>query len=117
MGLMRFLLAMAVVVGHIGPSASDFALLPGNLAVEVFFSISGFYMSLILTGKYHDRTTFYVNRFLRLYPVYLIVSVATWAWLLFVWMYLGKFPTNSWTDAYEQMSRWQVILLVISNWS
>ncbi len=81
MGLMRFLLAMAVVVTHIGPDAADFALIPANLAVEVFFAISGFYMSLILTAKYQDRTTFYVNRFLRLYPVYLIVSIATWAWM------------------------------------
>src|SRR5258705_9507951 len=109
MGLMRFLLAMAVVVGHMASSMDTaYALIPGTLAVEVFFSISGFYMSLILTGKYHDRTTFYVNRFLRLYPVYLIVSVATWLWFLFIWMYLGKLPTNSWINAYEHMSWWQV---------
>jgi peptidoglycan/LPS O-acetylase OafA/YrhL len=95
MGCMRFLLAIAVVTEHIGPSAVSFALIPGPLAVEVFFAISGFYMSLILTGKYHDRTTFYVNRFLRLYPTYLIVCVATWVWFLFEWAFLGKLPTNS----------------------
>ena len=77
MGLMRFLLAMAVVIAHTGAITVNFALIPANLAVEVFFAISGFYMSLIVTGKYRDRTTFYINRFLRLYPVYLIVSVAT----------------------------------------
>jgi peptidoglycan/LPS O-acetylase OafA/YrhL len=117
MGLMRFLLAMAVVVGHMGPSGAHFALIPGTLAVEVFFAISGFYMSLILTGKYRDRTTFYVNRFLRLYPVYFIVILATWAWFLFTWIYLGKLPTNSWVEAYGHMSSGQVASLVISNWT
>lgn len=118
MGLLRFLLAIAVVVGHIKVRFDvHFALLPGDLAVEVFFSISGFYMSLILTDKYHDRTTFYLNRFLRLYPVYLIVSVATWLWFFFTWMYLGKLPTNAWIDTYEHLSWWQVAPLVISNWT
>ena len=115
MGLMRFLLAMAVVVSHIQPA--HFALMTANIAVNVFFCISGFYMSLILTGKYHDRTTFYVNRYLRLYPVYLIVSLATWAWFLFAWMYVGHIPINSWIDLYEQMSWWQKLLLAISNWT
>lgn len=117
MGLMRFLLAIAVVISHSDLSSAPFALIPGYLAVEVFFSISGFYMSLILTEKYRDRTMFYVNRFLRLYPVYLVVSVATWAWFVFVWMYLGKLPANSWIDAYEHMSWWQVVLLMIGNWT
>ena len=83
----------------------------------MFFAISGFYMSLILTSKYHDRTTFYVNRFLRLYPTYLIVCVATWLWFLFEWTYLCKLPTNSWIDPYEHMSWWQIASLVISNWT
>jgi peptidoglycan/LPS O-acetylase OafA/YrhL len=120
MGLMRFLLATAVVVNHItfmDPDAANIPLIPGTTAVEVFFSISGFYMSLILTGKYHDCRTFYVNRFLRLYPVYLTVTLATWAWFLFVWRYLGKQPTNDWIDAYQHMSWWQVALLVASNWT
>jgi peptidoglycan/LPS O-acetylase OafA/YrhL len=120
MGLMRFLLAMAVVVTHViemDADAANLGLIPGTIAVEVFFAISGFYMSLILTGKYHDCTTFYVNRFLRLYPVYLTVTLATWAWFIFVWRYLGKLPTNNWTDAYQHMSWWQVALLVASNWT
>jgi peptidoglycan/LPS O-acetylase OafA/YrhL len=116
MGLIRFLLAMSVVVGHMRRGTA-ISLIPGPLAVEVFFSISGFYMSLILTRKYRDRTTFYVNRFLRLYPVYFAVSLCTWAWLFFVWMYLGRPPSQAWPDAYQQMSRWQSVLFVISNWT
>src|ERR1700681_3104577 len=98
MGWMRFLLAMAVVVEHINAVFGTMpGLLPGTLAVQVFFAISGFYMSLILTGKYRDSKTFYFNRFLRLYPAYFVVCIGTWAWFLFVWIYLGHMPTNPWT--------------------
>jgi peptidoglycan/LPS O-acetylase OafA/YrhL len=111
---MRLFLAMSVVLSHTG---STYKMIPGDVAVEVFFAISGFYMSLILTGKYNSRTTFYVNRFLRLYPVYLVVMVATWTWFVFTWIYLGRVPTNPLTDAYQHMSWWQIGLLVISDWT
>lgn len=118
MGLMRFLLAMSVVSGHLYFLTKTDVLIPGDLAVEVFYSISGFYMSLILCGKYRDRTTtFYLNRFLRLYPVYFVVSIATWAWLFSRWVYLGGFPPAYWINAYQQMSWWQVGLLATSNWT
>ena len=112
MGLMRFLLAMSVVVWHLQRGV---LLIPGGLAVEVFFAISGFYMSLILTGKYRDRTTFYTNRFLRLYPVYFVVSLGTWAWTFVVWAYLGRAPTGF--VRYLQMSFWEHALLFINNWT
>ena len=52
MGLLRFLLAMCVIAGH---SIAIFGLptLDARLAVKTFFMISGFYMTLILTSKYH----------------------------------------------------------------
>ena len=117
MGLMRFLLAVSVVVAHMAGTGRAFTLIPGNLAVEVFFSISGFYMSLILTEKYRERTTFYFNPFLRLYPVYLIVCLGTWVWFFIAWIYIGRIPTNSWVEAYQQMSWWQLASLIASNWT
>jgi peptidoglycan/LPS O-acetylase OafA/YrhL len=46
----------------------------GKLAVQAFFLISGFYMSLILNEKYSTDARgvwlFYSNRFLRIYPLY-----------------------------------------------
>jgi len=44
-------------------------------AVKAFFVISGFYMAMILAGRYADAPirVFFVSRFLRLYPVYLLV--------------------------------------------
>jgi peptidoglycan/LPS O-acetylase OafA/YrhL len=68
---------MCVIAGH---SIAIFGLptLDARLAVKTFFLISGFYMTLILTSKYHtDRGgtywLFISNRFLRIYPSYLVV--------------------------------------------
>ena len=52
----------------------------GEIAVELFFIISGFYMSLILNEKYNtpDKILiFYKNRFLKLFPIYWTVLIFT----------------------------------------
>jgi peptidoglycan/LPS O-acetylase OafA/YrhL len=66
-----------------------FHFLPGDIAVRIFFAVSGFYMSLVLTSKYHDVTTFWTNRALRLYPTYLLFVVLYWAWFDFSWARLN----------------------------
>jgi len=76
MGILRFLLAAAVIVGH---SSSFFGLplLDAGTAVKSFFVISGFYMALILDQKYPQKQgglrLFYTNRFLRIFPLYYAV--------------------------------------------
>ena len=80
MGLFRFLLALSVVLEHLGGS---FQLIGGWRAVQIFYFVSGFYMSLILNGKYRDAryTTFLGNRLLRLFPIYyisLLLLLARW---------------------------------------
>lgn len=76
MGLLRFLLAVCVIAGHSSPILG-LPLLDAGLAVKTFFMISGFYMTLILTSKYHMEKggywLFISNRFLRIYPSYLVV--------------------------------------------
>src|ERR1700722_2221241 len=76
MGLLRFMLAACVIAGHSSPIAG-LPLLDAGLAVKTFFMISGFYMTLILTSKYHAERggywLFISNRFLRIYPSYLVV--------------------------------------------
>jgi len=79
MGLIRTLLALAVMLGHAGYSSRGF-LNPG-LAVQCFYIISGFYMSLILTDKYRANTLFYSNRLLRLFPSYFVALAATLAFV------------------------------------
>lgn len=85
MGTIRTLLAISVILAHAGPIAGT--RLIGGHAVQAFFIISGFYMSLILGDKYSlDRrgiVRFYLSRYVRLMPTYLLVlasavGVAMW---------------------------------------
>ena len=77
MGIIRLLLALSVVGGHL--------IIPhfwsgtgGKIAVEAFFMISGFYMCLVLDKTYrHGVRHFYFNRALRLFPIYWVVAGAT----------------------------------------
>jgi len=117
MGCLRLFLAVCVVSGHAGPLFG--VILPSsNSAVLVFFIISGFYMTLICTGKYaHDRagvTLFYENRLLRLFPAYLLVLALS---VLFPIVFAdGDFPgyaaiKNSF-DTADWLSQ---LLIVVSN--
>lgn len=72
MGIFRVLMALSVLLAHI-PYAGGYQLVGGEIAVEVFFMISGFYMALILNEKYTGTgalKAFYINRFLRIYVLY-----------------------------------------------
>jgi len=66
---------MAVVLSHL-PLAS-YKFLSGGLAVQAFFIISGFYMALVLDGKYKNVGLFYSNRLLRLFPTYFAMIALT----------------------------------------
>jgi peptidoglycan/LPS O-acetylase OafA/YrhL len=82
MGLLRLALAFCVFYGH---SASTGApILRGEIAVEAFYVISGFYMQLVLGTIYTPARLgtkwiqrFYANRYLRLFPTYIITAGAT----------------------------------------
>jgi peptidoglycan/LPS O-acetylase OafA/YrhL len=81
-GIFRLLLAMCVLFGHSVPFG-PLNYLDGGFAVESFFVISGFYMAFVLSEKY-TRTRlgnsyvgkFYLSRYLRLYPAYLLGLVS-----------------------------------------
>lgn len=76
MGALRLFLAISVVIAHTGP-IFGMELMPANEAVRIFFVISGFYMALVLSGKYRGKPMlFYSNRFMRLYPMFLISILA-----------------------------------------
>ena len=83
MGLLRLMLALAVVTVHTGFKQEQFV--GGQAAVQLFFMISGFYMGLILTEKYtgpRRYKLFLTNRALRLYPAYFAVcggALVAWA--------------------------------------
>jgi peptidoglycan/LPS O-acetylase OafA/YrhL len=74
MGLLRLFLAITVIAAHTGPSAV-FTFVGGDLAVEVFFVISGFYMQLVLSSaRYPTLSMFYLSRAMRLLPPYWLVA-------------------------------------------
>ena len=73
MGVVRVALALAVVLSHLPPATFHF--ISGGLAVQGFFIISGFYMALVLSGKYTSAALFYSNRLLRLMPGYFVMAV------------------------------------------
>ena len=84
MGFVRLLLAISVVLSH-SNSIFGFKLVGGDVAVQSFFIISGFYMALVINEKYFRDTRsfknsyklFITNRFLKLYPVYWVILIAT----------------------------------------
>src|SRR5262245_33449300 len=107
MGLLRVMLALSVLLAHVG-GIGGYAITGGPLAVQAFFVISGFYMALVLNERY-DRPelnrTFYVNRALRiysLYAVFLLLSLGVFVWVQQIdgqsslWPYLDD--TVSWPE-------------------
>jgi peptidoglycan/LPS O-acetylase OafA/YrhL len=84
MGCFRLWLALCVVFFHIVPRVTG--TLDGRLAVESFYLVSGFFMAMILDTRYRGLTrAFYINRFLRIYPLYWLVLFLTLASLF--WIY------------------------------
>lgn len=77
MGCFRFLLAASVMLSHFAFYPGAFLHpLPGDVAVEAFYVVSGFLITLVLQGKYRDSLfTFYTNRALRIYPIYWVSVV------------------------------------------
>jgi peptidoglycan/LPS O-acetylase OafA/YrhL len=90
MGLIRFLLAAGVVLGHArgwgGIPSAEYAIgfIAPYHAVQAFFVLSGFYMSLTFPSYDGLIWKFYVNRYTRLIVSYWIVaSVAVALWFIF----------------------------------
>jgi peptidoglycan/LPS O-acetylase OafA/YrhL len=112
MGLLRFILALAVLSIHSG-KLLGIPFLPGNIAVEAFFIISGFYMSMIITEKYSKLVNgyklFITNRFMRLYPIYWIVLILSVAFSMVVF----RFSKSS-TDVINDYITYQHLLNPLS---
>ena len=82
MGILRFLFALSVLLVH---SSQYNFLVGGKLAVQCFYMFSGFLISFILidSRSYTNLKFFYINRILRIYPLYLIVlSITFFSYLI-----------------------------------
>lgn len=74
-GILRTILAIAVVVYH-SYKILGLHMTGGQVSVQAFYIISGFYMALVLNEKYTGKGSyrlFVTNRLLRIYPVYWII--------------------------------------------
>ena len=109
MGSIRTLLAIAVVFAH----SYGFVFTGGKLAVQVFYIISGYLISLILLSNpsYLNLKNFYMNRWLRLFPIYLLVAFLSLTAFTLSY-YMGN---DLFFYIYEDVGLKASILLVISN--
>jgi peptidoglycan/LPS O-acetylase OafA/YrhL len=80
MGCFRFLLALSVVAAH----SSSGTLLGRHLllaatAVQAFYIVSGFLITMVLNERkqYKNTFNFYLSRYLRLWPIYIVLAVLT----------------------------------------
>ena len=88
MGSLRLILAISVVLSH----TYGYLFVGGRLAVQMFYIISGFLISFILTENinYKDLKKFYLNRFLRLFPVYYFSSLILLVLYIYQYSYTEK---------------------------
>ncbi len=97
MGIVRFILAMSVIIAHTSPIFGSMYV-GGVIAVKAFYIISGFYMSLILNEKYVQQKNSYKlfisNRFLKLYPFYWVVLLATLGLYTYTFFAMPRGNTN-----------------------
>ena len=72
-GMLRFILALMVVFEHLGGGGQL-----GMYAVFGFYVTSGYLITAALNDVYKfDLKRFSINRFLRLYPIYYVVALAS----------------------------------------
>jgi peptidoglycan/LPS O-acetylase OafA/YrhL len=98
MGLLRLYLAICVISAHSGPII-PWTIHGGEEAVEIFFMISGFYMSLV-APKYNSVWQFYVSRFLRIFIPYWI----TLGFVIAISIGFGVFGRN-WLELNPYLSK------------
>ncbi len=95
MGVLRFLLAIAVVIAHADP-VFGYYIADGRFAVQMFYMVSGFYMALVWNERYSKSDnavrSFYLNRFLRVYPQYAIVLVLSIVVSSYAWVMQDRHP-------------------------
>ncbi len=120
MGLVRFLLAVSVVGAH----TVGFVFVGGKNAVLIFYMISGYLISHILNENpsYLNYKRFYLNRYLRIWPLYAITVLITLA-VAIVAIYIES-QTNSSNSAHlltglretiPNISVLQSTVIIISN--
>lgn len=96
LGLARFLLAVTIVLAHVLGGG----LVGGRYAVQLFFVVSGFLISYVLdeSRAYSKPRDFFINRALRIFPLYYLVAALT---LLALTITSGS--GNNFVGAFQEM--------------
>jgi len=116
MGTLRLLLAIVVLIGHANNNLFGFVSVKGVIAVQVFYVISGFYMTLILNEKYSDYKTFLTNRFLKIFPTYWIVLLLTIGVSILGYAIFGNgFVLQKIIENKDHLSLSTLLYLIVSN--
>ena len=113
MGIIRLILAIAVVIVHTEP-IFGFELVRGRVAVQSFFIISGFYMAMILNEKYIGKNSyklFITNRLLRLYPIYWTVLLG----MVLVCILSKSEAFSMYVQYFDSMSFGSFLFLIFTN--
>lgn len=121
MGILRLILALSVVIEHTS-SIFGIELVGGRLAVQSFYMISGFYMTLILKEKYigvnDSYSLFITNRLMRLFPIYWVVLLLT-IFLSFIDYYYSSGTSfgkiTHFITYFQDMSFFSFFFLIFSN--
>ena len=121
MGFVRFLLAISVLFLHSSPIFGITTTMPGYLAVQLFYMISGYLMTLVFTEKYQftDKPYYYYisNRFLRLFPMYWFVVFCTLVLSMLFGIFLGSYGKLHYYYSYyhEGKASLSALLLILLN--
>lgn len=106
MGTLRLLLALSVFLAH-AQLVFIGQLVPPDTAVHAFYIISGFYMSMVLNGKYargaKGYRDFLLSRVLRLMPAYLVMLAASVLVVVGIHAVVGESlpPLRAWSALQE----------------
>lgn len=97
---LRALAILAVVVNHLAPS-----LLPGGfLGVDVFFVISGYVISRVISGSVDNEgflPNFYAKRFARITPLFIVVVASG---TILTVAFIDPLSINYWTNITTSLS-------------
>ena len=90
----------------------------GQVPVELFYIISGFYMALVLNEKYvgpGSARVFYINRMLCLLPAYWVMAVIALAIYLYTYVATGGGFIAWMADALSEAESWRAAWFFVSN--
>jgi peptidoglycan/LPS O-acetylase OafA/YrhL len=117
-GTLRLILASAVLLVHAGSLFRFNITGGGQVPVELFYIISGFYMALVLNEKYTgpgSARAFYLNRLLRLLPAYWVMAVLALAIYLYIYAVTGGGFIAWMAGALSEAESWRAAWFYVSN--